>query len=138
MGPQFLKTPTGEELVVLPRREYDVLLARLGDEEAEDRLLGEIADRARQDLEAGRTILLPVWFSDGILARRDPVRIVREHFGLSPAEMAQAVGVPEARLQAMESGAERPTAAMLDAISARVDIDPRILSGIYDEVAAVA
>lgn len=138
MGPQFLKTPTGEELVVLPRREYDVLLARLGDEDAEDRLLGDIADQAKQDLEAGRTILLPVWFSDGILARRDPVRIVREHFGLSLADFAHTIGVPEARLEAMEAGAQRPTAAMLDAISAKVDIDPRILSGIYDEAEPAA
>ena len=45
---QIIKTESGEELVVLPRREYDTLMARLGDEEAEDRVL---ADAARQVLE---------------------------------------------------------------------------------------
>lgn len=37
MDPQIIITAGGEELVVLSRRDFDSLLARLGDEEAEDR-----------------------------------------------------------------------------------------------------
>ena len=40
MDPYTFRTEGGEELVILARRDYDVLLARLGDEEAELRLLG--------------------------------------------------------------------------------------------------
>ena len=50
MEPQVLKTAAGEELVVLPRRDYDVLLARLGDEEAEDRLLLAMVDELSEVL----------------------------------------------------------------------------------------
>ncbi len=38
MPVQTLTSPSGDELVVLGRRDYDALLARLGDEDAEDRM----------------------------------------------------------------------------------------------------
>ena len=44
MKPQFLTTENGEELVVLSRRDYDSLLAQLGDEDAEDRMTVRIAE----------------------------------------------------------------------------------------------
>ena len=44
MNPQIITTD-GEELVVLPRRDYDVLLARLRDEEAEDRMTVRLVER---------------------------------------------------------------------------------------------
>ena len=38
MTVQTLTTESGDELVVLSRRDYDTLLARRGDEDAEDRM----------------------------------------------------------------------------------------------------
>ena len=133
MKPQILTTTSGEELIVLTRREYDVLLARLGDEDAEDRMTVRLVDEARAELEAGTTLLLPVWFSDGIIARRNPVTIVREHFTKSLAETARAAGIAEDRLRGIEASEETPSASVLDAISESVDIDPRILRGMYEE-----
>ena len=138
MEPQVLKTAAGEELIVLPRRDYDVLLARLGDEEAEDRLLLAMAEKAMANLASGRDILLPVWFSDGLMARRNPVRIVREHFAKTLAETAAAAGIAEDRLRAIEAGEDAPPPAVIDAISASVGIDPRILGGMYEEPASEA
>ena len=60
MAPQFLRTQTGEELVVLSRREYDSLLARLGDEEAEDRMTVLLAEEVRRRIESGEEELVPV------------------------------------------------------------------------------
>ncbi len=60
MKPQFLKTEAGEELVVLSRREYDSLLARLGDEEAEDRMTMRIAEEVGRRLASGEETLVPV------------------------------------------------------------------------------
>jgi hypothetical protein len=51
MTVQTLTTQSGEELVVLSRRDYDALLARSGDEEAEDRMtLVFAAERAPRRL----------------------------------------------------------------------------------------
>lgn len=60
MKPQFITTEAGEELVVLSRREYDSLLARLGDEEAEDRMTVLIADEVRARIASGEEKLVPL------------------------------------------------------------------------------
>jgi hypothetical protein len=44
---QTIRTENGDELVVLSRRDCDVLLARAGDEDAEDRMTLIIAAEAR-------------------------------------------------------------------------------------------
>ena len=45
--PQFIRTEAGEEFVVLSRRDYDAMRARLGDEDAEDRLTARIVKEAK-------------------------------------------------------------------------------------------
>jgi hypothetical protein len=60
MKPHFITTDAGEELVVLTRREYDALLARLGDEEAEDRMTVLLADEVRSRIESGQEELIPL------------------------------------------------------------------------------
>lgn len=52
MQPQIIKTESGEELVVLPRRDYDAMLARLGDEEAEDRMTERLVVEGRTRIAA--------------------------------------------------------------------------------------
>ncbi|TXN21688.1 helix-turn-helix transcriptional regulator [Methylobacterium sp. WL9] len=131
-----MTTTSGEELIVLTRREYDVLLAQLGDEDAEDRMTIRLVDEARAALDAGTEFLLPVWFSDGLMANRNPIRTVREHCSRTPAQMAQAAGITEEQLARFESGKALPPAAILDAISADAGIDPRILRRMYEETDA--
>ena len=59
MTVQIITTESGEELVVLPRREYDKLLARLGDEEAEDRVLADVAREVLERIKSGEEALVP-------------------------------------------------------------------------------
>ncbi|MGU3539641.1 helix-turn-helix domain-containing protein [Methylobacterium sp. A54F] len=131
MEPQILRTEAGEELVVLPRRSYDVLLARLGDEAAEDRMTLVLAAEARAALEAGRDVLLPAWLSEGLIVHRNPLRAVRVHAALTPEAFAGAMGVSAAELDAIEAGTQPPSPGMLDALSAALDMDPRLLHGLY-------
>ena len=49
MGVQVIQTASGEELVVLTRRDYIALLARAGDEDAEDAMTIIIAEERRND-----------------------------------------------------------------------------------------
>lgn len=131
MKPQILTTESGEELVVLARRDYDALLACLGDETAEDRRTVEIARATRSALDAGTEFLLPVWFSDGLRAGLDPLRVVREHFGRTPDRMAGEAGITAEHLADLESGSQPPSIPVLDAISASVALDPRLLQRLY-------
>jgi hypothetical protein len=52
MKPHII-TDGGEELVVLSRRDYDPLLARLGEEEAEDRMTARIVADSRARIVSG-------------------------------------------------------------------------------------
>jgi hypothetical protein len=56
---QIITTESGEELVILTRREYDRLLARLGDDEAEDRVLAEAARLVLDRIQSGEEALVP-------------------------------------------------------------------------------
>jgi PHD/YefM family antitoxin component YafN of YafNO toxin-antitoxin module len=56
-APQIIRTPSGEELVVLPRAEYEALLER-ADREAEDADDVAIYDARKAELGAGGGVLL--------------------------------------------------------------------------------
>jgi PHD/YefM family antitoxin component YafN of YafNO toxin-antitoxin module len=56
---QIITTESGEELVVLTRREYDALMARLGDEEAEDLVLADTARQVLDRIDSGEEALVP-------------------------------------------------------------------------------
>ena len=57
-APQIIRTPGGEELVVLPRAEYEALLER-ADHEAEDADDVAIYDARKAELAAGGVVLPP-------------------------------------------------------------------------------
>jgi hypothetical protein len=56
-APQIIRTPSGEELVVLPRAEYEALLAR-ANHKAEDADDVAIYDARKAELGAGGGVLL--------------------------------------------------------------------------------
>lgn len=64
---QTIKTASGEELVVLSRREYDALLAQLGDEDAEDRMTLLIAAEARGEAPLPASVSQAVLAGEGLL-----------------------------------------------------------------------
>jgi hypothetical protein len=72
MPVQTLTTPAGEELVVLSGRDYDALLARLGDEDAEDRMTLILAAEARADAPLPRRSRRPCWPGMVCLKRYEP------------------------------------------------------------------
>jgi PHD/YefM family antitoxin component YafN of YafNO toxin-antitoxin module len=57
-SPQIIRTPHGEELVVLPRADYEALVER-ADHEAEDAEDVAIYDARKAELAAGGGILPP-------------------------------------------------------------------------------
>ena len=108
----------GEDLVVLPRSEYDALLARLGDEAAEGRTAAAIAAGAAADLDAGREIALPdaVWariLDDG----ENPVKVLREHRNLTQAQLAERAGIAQPFISKLERGESAARMATWDAIA---------------------
>jgi DNA-binding XRE family transcriptional regulator len=118
MTVQIITTDSGEELVVLPRREYDALLASLGDDEAEDRMTVLIAEEARRAIAAGDTLLIPGWVIEaGTAGNGRPLRGLRRLRKLRQAEVAARAGITQGYYSDIERGAKQPAADVLDRIS---------------------
>jgi DNA-binding XRE family transcriptional regulator len=101
---QIIRTESGEELVVLPRREYIALLARAGDEAAEDETTGILVDEAKAAIARGDDVALPEAVWAAIEAGESPVKVLRKHRGLTQAELAAAAGVSQGCLAELETG----------------------------------
>lgn len=99
---QTITTEGGETLVVLSRRDYDALLARAGDEDAEDRMTLLIAAEARGEKP------LPAEVSASVLNGSSLVEALRRWRGLSQEQLATAAGLTQGRLEELERNRLRP------------------------------
>lgn len=109
---QIIKTPTGEELVVLPRAEYDRLIADR--EMAEDVAAFDASERR---LASGEDEILPAAMVDRLLAGANRVRVWREHRGLSAKELAERADVSAAYLSEIERGRKPGSVEAMKALS---------------------
>ena len=96
---QFIVTPTGERLAVMPEAEYLALLDAV--EDVADR---EVVRAFRASLAAGEEELLPVALVDRILDGESPLRVWREHRGLTTHALAERTGLAQAYVSQLETG----------------------------------
>jgi DNA-binding XRE family transcriptional regulator len=105
-------SPSGDELVVVPKRDYDRLV-----EAAEDTALARLGDVARAQLDAGDDELLSPDIGDRLLAGENPVRVYRDLRGLSLERLAREAGIEPSRLAAVEEGALPAEAGIREALA---------------------
>lgn len=97
--PQIIETPQGERLAVLPLAEYERL------QEAAEMLEDVSAyDEAKRRLAAGTEELVPQEIANRLLDGESPIRVWREHRGLSGRALAEAAGVSAPYLSQLEGG----------------------------------
>ncbi len=85
-------------MVVLPRRDYDALLARLGDEDAEDRATARLVDTATEEAS------VPHWFVVLLAEHGSPVTAARRHHGCTQGQLAEVLGISQGHLSDIERG----------------------------------
>lgn len=115
---QTIRGADGSELVVLPRTDYDRLVDAAAD-------AADIAayDRAKAALAAGEDELVPGAVADRLLAGESPLRVWREHRGRTQTALAQAAGVPQSVISAVESGKRTPSLSALRALAKALHVD---------------
>lgn len=116
MGLQKLVTDTGEELIVLSRRDYDALLARAGDEEAEDRMTLVLAAEARAEEP------LPDTVSAAVLNGENLLKALRIWRGLTQADLAHRVGINQGYLSELENRSKMGTHDTLAKLAEGLDV----------------
>jgi len=113
---QTLTTPSGEELVVLSRRDYDALLAKLGDEDAEDRMTLLLAAEARADAP------LPESVSTAILKGESLLKALRLWRGVTQVQLAENAGIGQGYLSELEARAKVGSAETLAKLTRALDV----------------
>lgn len=106
-----------DEIVVLSRRDYDALMARSGDEAAEDRMTSTIIAESDAAIAAGTDAPLPESVWAAIEAGEAPVRAIRKHRGLTQAGLAAAAGVTQGYIADIEAAKKAGSPDTLKAIA---------------------
>jgi len=101
MGIQTITTPAGEEMVVMPRAEYETLITER-DTAFEDG--ADAATFAAAMAELSPEDVLPADLTAAILAGKGRLRAFREWRGLELQQLALESGLAEARLEQLEAG----------------------------------
>jgi DNA-binding XRE family transcriptional regulator len=108
---QFIHTPGGDGLAVLPRIEYDRLVA-LAAEAQEDAAASRIVRNSIRALKEGRQVVLPKVIADRLANGESPVRVIREWRGMIQDELAVAVGISQNYLSEIETGRRKGPAEL--------------------------
>jgi len=101
-APQIIRTPSGEELVVVPRAEYEALLAGV-DREAEDACDVAIYDARKAELAVGG-VVLPPEVSAAILRGESRLKAIRKWRGETQLHLEFKTGIGQGYLSDLENG----------------------------------
>ena len=116
--PQIIKSPSGEEMVVMPLAEYEALM-----EAAEDADDIRIAEEAMARIVAGESEFVPHDFVLRIGGGEHPVRVWREYRGLKVGELAAAAGISQAYLSQIEGGKREGSLSTMRALARALKVD---------------
>jgi len=112
MKPQFIKTE-GEELVVLPRRDYEALVKRAKVAGSEDAGTARIVARSEGALAAGDEIELPAKIAEAIASGENALRVIREWRGMTQMQLGEMkTDIGQSTISALENGSRRGTTAV--------------------------
>ena len=106
---QFIKTTGGEELAILPKGEYERLVALADDEDVGT---ARIVRRARRALATGHEVLVPKTAVDRLASGENPIRVLREWRDMTQAELAVSVGITQGYLSELEAGKRKGPLAL--------------------------
>jgi ribosome-binding protein aMBF1 (putative translation factor) len=114
MNVRFQKTPRGE-VAVLPRKEYDALVAKAAEAD-EDAGTARLVARARKEVAAGAP-LLPKDIVDRLANGENPVRVLREWRGVTQLHLSSKTNLSQGHISDIENGRRVGTPAALRRIA---------------------
>jgi PHD/YefM family antitoxin component YafN of YafNO toxin-antitoxin module len=125
-APQIIRTASGEELVVLPRADYEALLER-ADHDAEDADDLAIYDARKAELAAGDD-LLPQAVSDAILRGYSRLKAIRTWRGQTQRHLHSATDIAQGYLSDLESGRWQGSPETITKLARALDVPVTWLS----------
>lgn len=117
-----LETDGKPAFVVLPWNEYQSLL-----EQVEDLDDAAAITRFAVRHEEGADATVPARVIDRLLADESPIRVWREHRGMTAAQLAAAVEVTPAHISKLEAGKGEPSLRLLRRLARTLDVEIELL-----------
>lgn len=124
--PQIIRTPDGEELVVLPRAEYEALCAR-ADEAVEDEEDVAIYDARKAEFAAGSPVL-PKEVSATILRGDSRLKAIRQWKDITQLHLSVKTGISQGYLSDLESGRRAGTPETITKLAEALNVPVTWLS----------
>jgi DNA-binding XRE family transcriptional regulator len=118
---QIVKTPSGDEMVVIPKADYDELL-RLAAESAEDAADVAAYDAAMAEIAADPDSRLPVEISGFMLKGDRLLAAIRKWRGLTQVEVAAAAGIAQGYLSDLEAGRRHGSVETLRSLAKAMNV----------------
>jgi DNA-binding XRE family transcriptional regulator len=118
---QFIRTPGGDDLAVMPRNEYDRLVA-LAAETQEDAGASRIVRNSLRALKEGREVVLPKAVADRLANGENAVRVIRGWRELIQGELAVAVGISQNYLSEIETGRRKGPAELQKKLARKLGV----------------
>jgi DNA-binding XRE family transcriptional regulator len=118
---QFIRTPGGDDLAVMPRSEYDRLV-ELAAETQEDAGASRIVRNSLRALKEGREVVLPKAVADRLANGENAVRVIREWRDLIQGELAVAVGISQNYLSEIETGRRKGPAELQKKLARKLGV----------------
>ncbi|TIQ31997.1 MAG: helix-turn-helix transcriptional regulator [Mesorhizobium sp.] len=118
-APQIIKTSTGEELVVIPKADYEALL-RAAEEALEDAADVAIYDERKTDLKTEKA--LPADVTMDVLRGSSRLKALRNWRKLTQAELAATIGVSQGFLSDLESNRRKPSEQTSSMLAKALDV----------------
>lgn len=117
MNAQFIISPSGERLAVLPEAEYRALI-----DAAEEAADVAAVRRFNEHLATGEEELLPAEMANRILDGENPVRVWREYRGLNARALAAKAGITPAYLSQIETGKREGAVETMKRLAGALDV----------------
>lgn len=126
MSFQIITSPAGEEMVVVPKSEFDAILSRVADLDEDE---ADIAIYDARKAELAEESKLPPAVSMSILGGDSRLRAIRKYKGLSQVNLSERAGVAQGYLSDLESGRRNLTDAAIDSLCKALDVPAAWLKG---------
>ena len=121
---QIIKTPSGDDLVILPKSEYERLV-----DLAEDHADTAAAKKMLRQIQAGEEELFPREVANRLVDGENPIKVFRDYRGFTQAQLAEKVGTNKVYISQLERGERQGSLNLLRRLADALRVDMTDIAG---------
>jgi DNA-binding XRE family transcriptional regulator len=118
---QTIRTPSGEEMVLIPKAVFDELRDAIAESEED---ADDVAIYDARKAEIAACPPMPAEVTMALLKGERRIKAIRQWRNVTQAQLASAVGITQGHLSDLETGRRSVTAGAADAIARTLDVPP--------------